>query len=60
MTSAIVEYIGGIEVIKAFNQSEKSYDKYSDSVYDNATFYYKWMGETMNRVAIGRLLSPMG
>lgn len=60
MNNAIVEYINGIEVIKTFNQSENSYKKYSEAVYDNASFYYNWMGETMNRVAIGRLLSPMG
>ena len=37
-----------------------SYKKYSDSVYDNAKFFYNWMGESMTKVAIGRLLSPMG
>lgn len=60
MNNSIVEYIGGIEVIKTFNQSENSYKKYSDSVYDNAKFFYNWMGESMTKVAIGRLLSPMG
>ena len=29
MNSAIVEYIGGIEVIKAFNQGQTSYNKFS-------------------------------
>lgn len=60
MNNSIVEYINGIEVIKTFNQSENSYKKYSDAVYDNAQFYYDWMGQTMTKVAIGRLLSPMG
>ncbi|MBU5670021.1 ABC transporter ATP-binding protein/permease [Peptoniphilus sp. MSJ-1] len=60
MNNSIVEYINGIEVIKTFNQSESSYKKYADAVYNNASFYYNWMGESMNRVAIGRLLSPMG
>ena len=60
MNNSIVEYIGGIEVIKTFNQSESSYKKYADAVYDNASFYYNWMDESMNKVAIGRLLSPMG
>lgn len=60
MNNAIVEYINGVEVIKTFNQSENSYRKYSDAVYDNAQFYYDWMGESMTRVSIGRLLSPMG
>ena len=60
MNNSIVEYINGIEVIKTFNQSENSYKRYSDAVFDNAKFYYDWMGESMMRVSIGRLLSPMG
>lgn len=43
MSSAVVEYIGGIEVIKAFNQSARSYRKYSDAVNDNAAYFYNWM-----------------
>lgn len=35
MNSTIVEYIGGIEVIKAFNQGKNSYAKYSDRVRAN-------------------------
>lgn len=60
MNNALVEYIGGIEVIKAFNQGTSSYKKYSDVVSDNAQFYYDWMGRCMNRISVGRLLSPMG
>ncbi|CAC9937044.1 MAG: ABC transporter ATP-binding protein [Intestinibacter bartlettii] len=60
MNNALVEYIGGIEVIKAFNQGTSSYKKYSDAVRDNAQFYYDWMGRCMNRISVGRLLSPMG
>ena len=43
MTSTVVEYIGGIEVIKAFNQSANSYQKYSDTVEDNAAYAVNWM-----------------
>ena len=39
----MVEYIGGIEVIKAFNQSANSYQKYSDAVEDNAAYAVNWM-----------------
>ena len=60
MNNALVEYIGGIEVIKAFNQGNASYQKYSDSVNSNAQFYYDWMGKCMKRVSVGRILSPMG
>lgn len=43
MNNAVVEYVNGIEVIKAFNQSAASYGKYSNSVRDNADYFYKWM-----------------
>lgn len=43
MNQTIVEYVGGIEVIKTFNQSAKSYEKYTDSVNNNANFFFKWM-----------------
>lgn len=43
MTNAIVEYMGGIEVIKAFSQGERSYEKYESAVNDNAAFFYGWM-----------------
>ncbi|MDF2477656.1 MAG: transporter, ATP-binding/permease protein [Sphingobacterium sp.] len=43
MTNTVVEYIGGIEVIKAFNQSANSYQKYSDAVQDNALYAVNWM-----------------
>lgn len=59
MNNAVVEYINGIEVIKTFNQSEKSYKKYSDAVYNNASFYYNWMKETMIGVSSYRTIAPM-
>lgn len=43
MNDTVVEYVNGIEVIKAFNQSSKSYKKYEDAVVNNASFYYNWM-----------------
>lgn len=43
MNDAILEYINGIEVIKAFNQGKKSYAKYENAVNDNASFFYNWM-----------------
>ena len=43
MNQTIVEYVNGIEVIKAFNQSAKSYKKYSDSVIENANYFFQWM-----------------
>ena len=43
MNETIVEYIGGIEVIKAFNQGKNSYEKFSSRVRANAAYYYNWM-----------------
>ena len=40
MNATIVEYIGGIEVIKAFNQGKNSYAKFTDRVKANACLLY--------------------
>lgn len=50
MANAIVEYIGGIEVVKAFSQSAGSYKKYSDAVNYNANYYVDWMHENHERL----------
>lgn len=41
--AAMIEYINGIEVIKAFNQSRTSYARLVDKVMANAQYYYDWM-----------------
>lgn len=46
MNSVIVEYIEGIEVIKAFNQSSVSYEKYSNAVSSFMEFTLKWFKST--------------
>ena len=43
MSSAMIEYIHGIEVIKAFNQGKKSYARLTDKVRANAQYYFDWM-----------------
>lgn len=43
MNNTVVEYVNGIEVIKAFNQSATSYEKYTNAVNYNAAYFYKWM-----------------
>lgn len=58
MNSDIVEYIGGIEVIKAFNQGKNSYAKFSDSVRANASYFYHWMKSCQLPVSISRTVSP--
>lgn len=43
MSGAMIEYINGIEVIKAFNQGKQSYTKLADKVRANAQYYYDWL-----------------
>lgn len=47
MSDTTVEYINGIEVIKTFNQSTKSYQKFSDSIQQNTQFMLEWVRATL-------------
>ena len=58
MTDAIVEYIGGIEVVKAFSQSAGSYKKYSDAVNYNANYYVDWMRENQKTMSAYNAILP--
>ena len=58
MNSTLVEYIGGIEVIKAFNQGKHSYAKLSERVLANASYFYHWMKSCQLPVSISRALAP--
>ena len=58
MTNAIVEYIGGIEVVKAFSQSAGSYKKYSDAVNYNANYYVDWMRENQKTMSAYNAILP--
>ena len=42
MNGVIVEYVEGIEVIKAFNQSSSSYEKFSKAVQSFKDYTLKW------------------
>ena len=46
MNSTIVEYIEGIEVIKAFGRAGVSYEKYAAAIKDFRTFVVKWLAST--------------
>ena len=54
----IVEYIGGIEVVKAFSQSAGSYKKYSDAVNYNANYYVDWMRENQKTMSAYNAILP--
>lgn len=43
MSATTVEYINGIEVIKAFNQSATSYGKFTNAVHQNTELILEWM-----------------
>lgn len=58
MNDSIVEYVNGIEVIKAFNQGNKSYASYVEAVNANASFYYKWMKSSQFGMSCYRNICP--
>lgn len=58
MANAMVEYVGGIQVVKAFSQSAGSYKKYSDSVKNNAQYYVDWMGENQKYMSMWQSIIP--
>lgn len=43
MRRFMIEYINGIEVIKAFNQGKTSYARLAEKVRANAQYYFDWM-----------------
>lgn len=43
MSGTMIEYINGIEVIKAFNQGKRSYSRLINKVRANAEYYFNWM-----------------
>ena len=47
MGSTIVEYINGIEVIKAFGRSASAYEKFTDAVRANSGLMLDWMRTTL-------------
>ena len=52
MGATIVEYIGGIEVIKAFGRSASSYAKFTDAVKANSGLMMDWSRTTLPWTAI--------
>nr|MCR4717603.1 ABC transporter ATP-binding protein/permease [Lachnospiraceae bacterium] len=46
MSSVIVEYVEGIEVIKAFGKAGVSYEKFAGSIVDYKNFVIEWMRST--------------
>lgn len=58
MNGTIVEYINGIEVIKAYNQGKTSYAKFTDKVRANAQYYYNWMKKSQFGMCMAYAIVP--
>ena len=58
MNSTIVEYIEGIEVIKAFGRAGVSYEKYAGAINDFRTFVVKWLTSTIATMKLSFALFP--
>lgn len=58
MSATTVEYINGIEVIKAFNQSAVSYGKFTQAVHKNAELILDWMKSTQGYSALMMTIWP--
>ena len=58
MNSMIVEYIEGIEVIKAFGRAGVSYEKYARSITDYRTFVIQWLSSTWITMKLAFALFP--
>ena len=58
VNSVMVEYIEGIEVIKAFNQSSSSYKKYADAVRDFKNYTIAWFKSTWGLMNLGGAILP--
>ncbi|HHV11983.1 MAG TPA: ABC transporter ATP-binding protein [Clostridiales bacterium] len=58
LNATAVEYINGIEVIKAFNQSAASYQKFSDAAKEAANAAINWMRGTQFYFAAAMSVFP--
>ncbi|WP_368260557.1 ABC transporter ATP-binding protein [Eubacterium callanderi] len=58
VNSVIVEYVEGIQVIKAFNQSSSSYEKFTRAVGDFKDFTLDWFRSTWGLMNLGNAILP--
>lgn len=58
MNSNIVEYVDGIEVIKAFGRTGQSYEKFSSAILNYKTFVLKWLSSTWVTMKLAFALFP--
>ena len=58
LNDTAVEYINGIEVIKAFGKSENSYRRFVEAAKDNAASFIDWMHSTIVPFSVGLTVMP--
>ena len=58
LNDTAVEYIGGIEVIKAFGKAESSYQRFSDAAKDNADSFIDWMKSCIVPFSLSMAIAP--
>lgn len=58
MNNSIVEYVRGIEVIKAYNQGDNSYAKFKTRVMATAQYYYDWMKRIQYKWSLTYSMAP--
>ncbi|NMM61880.1 ABC transporter ATP-binding protein [Clostridium sp. P21] len=58
MNSTIVEYIEGIQVIKAFGREGASYEKFAGAITDYRDFIIKWLSSTWITMKLSFALFP--
>ena len=58
LNDAAVEFINGIEVIKAFGKADSSYEKFEKAAKDGAYCYIDWMKSTLWYFAAARSIVP--
>lgn len=58
LNSVAVEYINGIEVIKTFSQTAKTYKKFTDAVHESAHSAIDWMRDTQIYFSAAMIIIP--
>lgn len=58
MNSIVIEYVEGIEVVKAFNQSTSSYEKYRKAVENFKKTTLDWYKSTWKYTTLGAVILP--
>lgn len=58
LNDTAVEYIGGIEVIKAFGKAESSYRRFADAAKENANSFIEWMKSCIIPFSLGMVIAP--